>query len=356
MRQSALLSNHTALNAQFSDQHGWQLPACYASLEAEYQAAGSACAVQDRSGFGILKLQGKDHVDLLHRLTTNEVRNLAPGSGQLNIFADAKGRIVDRVFLLKSEDSILLLTGAGNGDKIAGWLEKFIFLEDVQVENQTQSHAVLSFFGPEATKVLSAVLGSDFCAPADNGFVVNAWHGTELILQKTPELPVSGFNVICENAKLVTLWDAALRHGAQPLGYDAYNTLRIEAGWPELNRDFDADINPHEAGMLALIDFDKGCYIGQEVIARLDTYDKVQKHLTGLILAGSELPDTKEKIFSEETEIGFVTSSVRSLLLAKGIALGYVRTKFLQEGAAVTIGSDGRIQATITSLPFEAES
>jgi len=138
------------------------------------------------------------------------------------------------------------------------------------------------------------------------------------------------------------------------MGEDAYETLRIESGWPVYSKDFDEEINPHETNMLPYVNFDKGCYIGQEVVARLDTYEKVQKHLMGIVLEDEPQPNKKDPIFLDDREVGYITSVTHSFDLNKTIALGYVRTKFIKEGADVRIGSQkNEMTGKIAKLPFE---
>ena len=139
------------------------------------------------------------------------------------------------------------------------------------------------------------------------------------------------------------------------MGKAAYERLRIEAGWPLPQKDYDDSINPHEAQMLPYLDFDKGCYIGQEVVARLDTYDKVQKYLSGIVLEGDQAPLPHSKIMIDKKEVGHITSVTHSPNLQKNIALGYVRTKFISESRSVSVHSnDAKIPGILVQLPFTA--
>jgi folate-binding protein YgfZ len=138
-----------------------------------------------------------------------------------------------------------------------------------------------------------------------------------------------------------------------PLGEEAYEVLRIEAGWPVAGRDYDDGLNPHEAKMHDFIDYDKGCYIGQEVIARLDTYEKVQRHLVGVIIEGDPAAESS-KIAVGEDEIGHLTSVTRSPSLNKAIALGYIRSKYMESTEDVIIITDSqKLSGRVVNLPFE---
>jgi len=176
-------------------------------------------------------------------------------------------------------------------------------------------------------------------------------------ISSTGELSLSGFDLIVERDRAPQLWDELMNTGqplgVQPMGEAAYDVLRIEAGWPASKIDFDEELNPHEAGMLPYINFNKGCYIGQEVIARLDTYDKVQKHLLGLVLEGDIVPVAKSPISIADQEVGYVTSACHSIGLGQNIALGYVRSKFADDGREVRVVSDkGAMMGKLVKLPF----
>jgi folate-binding protein YgfZ len=353
MNRSPLFEKHKQSDASFDEFFAWRVPQIYSKIEAEYAAARGLAVIMERPYFGHLRVTGDDHVDLLHRLTANELRPLQPGEGQINIFANEKGRIIDRVLLLKFPDSIRLITSPGSSERVAAWIDKYVFIEDVKVENLTAALTTLSLFGPKSPQVLEVFFNHEFHQYHQE----MDWNGQKLLVARTDELRAPGFDLIVETARAPKLWEELLAAGKpfdlRPMGEAAYEVLRIEAGWPIYGKDFDDQINPHEAGLLPYINFNKGCYIGQEVIARLDTYDKVQKHLMGVTLEGDLLPKSQDLIFVDDQEVGYLTSAVHSIGLKKNIALGYVRTKFANEGAEVQIVTDGReISGKVVALPF----
>lgn len=359
MQTSVLFDKQKSLNAQFETVNVYPFVRVYSNKEEEYHAARERVAVMDRSYLGQLRLTGQDHTDLLHRITTNELRHLKPGEGQINIFTNEKGRIIDRVFLYRSPDAIRLITSALNEKSVSEWIDKYIFIEDVTIES-LDTIGLLSLFGPQAEALLQKAFGEDFGALAVNHFRDIDWQGNPVMVTRTPELSLSGFNVMADSESLPALWDHLMQVGTKfelvPMGEEAYETLRIESGWPRFQQDFDDSVNPHEAGMFPYINFDKGCYIGQEVIARLDTYDKVQKHLKGIFLEGDVLPAKDDTILAEEKKVGRITSATYSPQLKKNIALGYVRTKSSQPGTAVTIEANGdSISGELCELPFKAD-
>lgn len=322
----------------------------------EYIKAKNFVALMDRSDHGIIKVSGKDHVDLLHRLTTNELRYLKAGEAQINVFTNEKGRIIDRVVLYKFEDEIWLIPSPQNSDRIAAWIDKYIFLEDVWVEKITPG--LLSLFGLQSPVFLNAMFNEDFEALPDGYFKNIQWHGHPLQIARTGELGLPGFNLILSSELLPELWQQILKRGSEfnlkSMGKELYEILRIEAGWPLYDKDFNDEINPHEARFVPYLSFTKGCYIGQEVVARLDTYEKVQKYLIGIILEGDVMPKEKDLILVNDQEAGWLTSVAHSMALRKNIALGYVRTKFISENAELFIKSDDKlISGILVKLPFK---
>jgi folate-binding protein YgfZ len=357
MKTSVLFEKQKSLGAEFGEFRDWQLPKFYTSVKEEYSAAKKSVVLIDRSYFEQIRIFGNDHVDLLHRLSTNEVRTLKPGEGQINIFTNEKGRIVDRVALFKFENEMRLLITSGNAKKINDWIEKYIFIEDAKTEILSNRGA-LSIFGPKSSEFLSNLFEVKFDDLEDNYFRETEWNNQRLHIVRTGELSVPGFNLITEVTALSGLWDHLIdlgrRMDLKPLGEDAYETLRIESGWPIYGKDFDGEINPHETNMLPYVNFDKGCYIGQEVVARLDTYEKVRKHLMGIVLEGETQLHEKDPIFIDDKEVGHITSITYSFDLNKRIALGYVRTKFIKEGAKVQVRSgEKKISGRLVKLPFE---
>ncbi len=330
----------------------------YSTVSGEYEAARAAVALMDRGYLGVLRVSGADHLDLLHRLSTNELRHLQPGQGQGNIFTNEKGRIVERTVLLRFENDVRLITHPENPQKLADWIARFIFLEDVQVENLSGDSAVLTLVGPNAAPLLERSLGLAVGDLSPWHFRRTSWHGQELVVYRTAELKPPAFDLLAPVAGLPELWDTLLAGSAglevQPLGLEAYDILRIEAGWPLYGQDFDEEMNPHEAGLAEFINLDKGCYIGQEVIARLDTYDKVQKRLVGFLLGDGPQPAHRDRVLKEGQEVGFLTSLCHSPCLQQNIALGYLRAKLIAPGTTVQIATkEGDVPAQVVELPFD---
>lgn len=356
---SPLRDHQVKLDATFAKYGDRELPQHFAGVEDEYAAATGTVALMDRSHYGKLRVSGYDHVDLLHRLTTNELRTLQPGEGQINILPNEKGRIVERFALYKHEDRMELITSPDTPKKVTDWIDRFTFIEDVKIEELTHNLGMVTLFGGRADALIAERFNLDVKDLPDRHHRHVSWEGTDLTVAATHELGVPGYDLLIDLNHLPVLWDALIAARAsfelQPMGEAAYEILRIESGWPLYERDYSDKVNPHEAGMRPYISFTKGCYVGQEVIARLDTYDKVQKHLLGLIFEGTTPAEPGDAIVIDDTTVGHITSTTSSLALKKPVALGYVRTKFIEEGAQGNVRSaSGEHTAILRHLPLVA--
>jgi len=354
---SRLQDKFQALGADMMDYEGWLIPRSFSSLESEYTAATRFGGLVERPYLGLIRLSGDDHQDLLHRLTTNELRNLAPGKGQINIFTDKDGRILDRVMLFKTKKNIFLLCSPQKAKLISDWIEKFIFIENVKIENLSAQYSTITVLGSLAEKILQAAFDLKAPSPLPWNFYKTEFQNKTVLIQKSKAFHPLSYNVVFDNAISASLWERLMEYGSdfglKPIGFNCLESIRIESGWPASNPDFHQKTNPHEAGMGDYIDYNKGCYIGQEVIARLDTYHKIQKHLVGLQIFDDERPLPHSPIFLENREVGYTTSCSFSPLLKCNIALGYVKTKFIEEGLRCEVQSADRlISAKIVNLPF----
>lgn len=316
---------------------------------AAYRAATAGAAVYE-SGAGRLKLTGADARDLLNRLSTNLVDPNAPaGEVTATVLTSDRGRIVDLVYVAHCGDHQLLLTGAGQQENVTTFLDKYTIMEDIEVEDITGMTALLALTGPAAGGIVSAVAGG----LADDGARVIALPGNPEGEGKGADGP-QHYRILAPAAQ----GGAALRRlraaGAVAISAADAETLRIARGRPQYGSEMGDAYNPLEAGLIGAIDFHKGCYIGQEVIARLDTYRKVQKYLVGLRfdagagvvadLVGARLLDGEGKA------MGLVTSAAVLPPDDDGegggvIGLGYVRAAAAEVGASFSVahagGTDG---------------
>ena len=356
MLESPVLDLQRQSGATVEEGYGWHLPSAYSSLEEEYHALTRAVGLLDRSHIGRLKLSGDDAIDLLDRLSTNKLDGLNPGHGMGTVLTNAKGRIVDLLFVLQSDDHLLALTSPQNRQKVAEWIDFYTFVEDVSVQDVTEDTAMLALAGPNAAKMLEDVFSIEASALSLYDHLTTALNDVRVLVVRTDFAGQPGYDLIVDASEASSLWQLLLERGTQhdikPVGTDALETLRIERGVPVYGKELSEDVNPLEANLIHFVSFNKGCYIGQEVVARLDTYDKVQRHLVGLSWDAATV-DANAAIQKDGKSVGRVTSSVKSPGVDNTIALGYVRKAQAAQGTTLVVESnDCDIEAQVQELPF----
>jgi folate-binding protein YgfZ len=307
---------------------------------ATYRAArhGALCAV--RPDRGLLLFSGKDAADLLHRLSTNALRDLRPGQGCATVFTTAKGRILDRALVHALDEGLLLVTGPGRAAPLAAWVERYTFREEVRAEDRGATHAVVGLYGAGAAAVVSRLFGPEAAALPRHHARRCALGGARVLAAATDPLGGGGFHLIAERPDLGAIESAAREAGAVPADPAGLETLRIEAGLPEHGRELTEDHNPWEARLQDDISLVKGCYVGQEVIARLNTYRKVARLLVRLDVPGPP-PAAGAAVQSGGEPIGSVTSAAAVPGSARSVALAYVRDEDAVPGKEVAIDGCG---------------
>ena len=330
MSTSPLVEVHKQAGAALRELNGWALPGSYSTPSEEYQAATQAVGLLDRSHVGRLKISGNDALDLLSRLSTNKLEDLTDeGQGMYTVLTSNKGRIIDLLFVLRLEDDLLVLTAPENRRKVSDWIDFYTFTEDVAVEDVTEETAMLGILGPGVWRLLEKAIWTDIRPLPLYESMRAGVSGIEANVIRTDFAGLPGYDLTVRADRAKEIWSALLdlgrEDGVRPVGMDALDVIRVEQGVPAYGRELSEEFNPLEANLLDYISFDKGCYVGQEVVVRLNTYDKVQKHLVGLSWEGDPDPLSGASLLLEEKRVGRITSAARSLGSNKGVGLAYVR-------------------------------
>ncbi len=352
---------HRQLGGIFLDINGFQAVDHYGTVEAEHRALTGACAFLDLSYRSRLVLLGADRRKLLNGQVTNNIKDLQPGTGCYAALVNAKARMLADLHVHALAEELLLDLEPGLAAPTAERLEKFIVADDVQVVDAAPHYGLLSLQGPRAQRAAEA-LGIFPSAPEVAYQSVTAKDPTlgTLYLMNLARGGAQGFDVYVPVASLESvaglMLAAAREQGGGAAGWSAMEVARVESGTPRYGVDMDETTLPPEAGLGdRAINYTKGCYSGQEVIARIRTYGQVSKALRGLVISdwADGFPPRKTKLFKDGKEVGFVTSAVRSPRRGETIALGYVRKECNGPGVALTVGSAEAIaRAVIVPLPF----
>jgi folate-binding protein YgfZ len=324
--------------------------------DAAYQAARHHAAVIDRSDRGRIVVSGPDRASYLQGLLTNDIVALGAGHGCYAAYLTAQGRMIADLYVYELGDVILLTMDLAVKDLVLTKLDQFIFSEQVQLGDVTDSYAQIALVGPEAPEQLSTVL-SGVSPEALRGLrehenLRTEWNAELTIVTRVTDTGEPGFDVFVERKNGDAVTAAMVAAGGVRLDGQTAETLRIEGGVPLFNRDMDAETIPLEAGIESrAISFTKGCYVGQEVVIRVlhRGHGRVARKLVGLLLSGEQAPAPSTVVRGGDRDIGRVTSSTRSPALQRPIALAYVHRDFVAPGTAVTL--DG-VAGEVTTLPF----
>ena len=328
----------------------------YTDVSAEYQAITEAAGLHDSSYTGRLKATGDDTLDLLNRLSTNGIINLAPGQGAPTILTTDRGRILDLLGVINTGEYTLLITSPGCQQTVIDWLDKYTIMEDLEVEDISDSTALFTVCGPASGEALARVLqpeqdGSDLTAMGTYSVLSSAIEGHEVLVVRRPLGDLTAFDLLVEADVAPKVWEALANSGITPVGVDAFNAALVQHAVPRYGRELGDDYNPLEAGLIGSVDFAKGCYIGQEVIARLDTYQKVQRYLVRLRFSEGAEVQEGAGLQQEGRNVGKVTSLATIPSTGQLVGLGYVRTAGANPGQTLTLTAPSSGAAEVTDLP-----
>ncbi len=363
MSSLALHEFHHGLGARFAEVNGAEVVADFGDPLAEHAALRATVGILDLSFRGRLCITGADRQTFLHGQVTNDVKLLHPGTGCYAALITAKGKMQSDLHIWCLADELLLDFEPGLSEVVAQRLDKYIIAADVQIVDAAPAYGLLSVQGPKAEAAARA-LGMTWEIPVKPASFSTTTDTTlgQLYLMHQPRTGTSGFDLFVPSASMGAVADkliaSAKLFGGRAAGWDALELARIEAGIPRYGADMDETNLPPEAGLDArAISYTKGCYIGQEVLARIRTYGQVSKALRGLRLADDlrKLPVRGDKLFKDGKEAGYITSAILSTALGAKLALGYVRREANQVGNELTLRTvAGESSARIVEVPFDS--
>ena len=311
--------------------------------------------VIDLSSRGRLLVSGSEAVMFLNGLITNDMKTLAMNSWMPAVFPNVQGRLIASVRIIHRDDGFLIDTESATLETTTKLLERFTFAGDFRVKDLTGETAMLSVQGKNAAEVIRVVLG-DSSAMVARGQVVTPQleNGSRVTVIRATHTGEDGFDLFVDANEGQPLLGLLIESGAQPFGSEVAETLRIEAGIARFGIDMDETRVVTETNLDDAVSFTKGCYIGQEIIARIKYRGHVAKKLTGVLLAQDVAIESNATILSDdEKEIGSITSATISPRLKNTIGLAYVNYDYLEPGTKVrVVSAEGEFPATVTELPF----
>ena len=304
------------------------------TVEEQHRALTSGVVVLDRSDAGRLALTGDDALDLINRLSTNELATLEVGAGAATVLTTNKGRIVDLLHVHRSEDRLVVFTSPENQQRVAEWIDFYTFVEDVAIEDATGETAMLSLTGLDSTKFLDELTDGQASLLAIYERLSTQISEVAAEVYRSDFLGPPSFDIVFDAELRDNLFGVLTDNGAKPAGVDVVEAVRVQRGIPAFGKELTEDYNPHEANLVHHVSFSKGCYIGQEVIARLQTYKKVSKYLVGLRWDGDG-PAPGSFLTHDGKRMGIITSVARLPHTGANVGLAYVRKQFVDDGTTV---------------------
>lgn len=318
-------------------------------------AAQHYAAVCDRSHWGRIQVTEADRQAFLHNQSTNDFKSLKAGQGCDTVFVTPTARTIDLATGYVLEDAVLVVVSPNRREYLLTWLDRYIFFGDkVQLTDVTDRTAMFSLIGPESLALLEK-LGAGVTTPSGNcEAITNQPYASHALLEIAGQpariavgsgLALAGYTVIVDAAAATVVWAALTQAGAAPISDSVWEQLRIQQGRPMPEHELTDDYNPLEAGLWKTVSFNKGCYIGQETIARLDTYKGIKQQLWGIRLSG--LAEPGAIITVSEEKVGKLTSCTNT---EQGFfGLGYIRTKAGGAGLKVQVGD---CEGEVVEVPF----
>ena len=326
---------------------GYEVPDHYGDVQSEYRSARTAAVVVDRSPRGKLLVRGSDRDRFLHGMLTNTVEGLGPDQGNHAAITDPKGSTQADLHLYRRGDHFLIETEPGLHPKVTEFLDRYLIGDDVEIEDVTERYAIVGVQGPDSPGLMNA-LGADVGELAP--YASTPAGSVDATVVKRSYTGEIGYDVWVEADGAPGVWRSLVEAGASPAGEAAIEVLRVEAGLPKYGVDVDGRVVPLEGGMADTVDFEKGCFIGQEVLAKMQNLGKPRRYLVGVAVEGEDPIEPETEISVEGKKVGWTGSSVKSIALDRSIALASIRRGFEIPGQVVSLGDSGG--GVITPLPF----
>ncbi len=349
--QSPLADLHALRAAPLLAYHGAHVPARFAGADVEHRAVRSGAGFFDFCFRSKFTLSGEHRARFLHRIISNDVKNLTPGQGVYATLLSAQGRILADLYAYADAERLWIDTDADLAPKAIAILQRYIIGDRVTIEPSDVGAVALQ--GPDSRRMLESLFeaGVEGLPQDELNHVVREFDGQPARVVRRSSTGEEGYEIWLGPAELRNFWTHAMKAGLVPCGLDALESLRIEAGIGRYGPDFGEDTLPLEAGLFNALSFNKGCYIGQEIVERARSRGHVNWKLVGLrFLPGDAVPSTGEKLREAGgAEIGEITSACLSPTLGRPVALSYVRREVSQPGTRLSSAS---AVPEVVELPF----
>ena len=359
MKRTAFYSLHQQLGAKVVEFGGYDMPVQYSGIIEEHKCVRNAVGVFDVSHMGEFEIRGKDALQLVQKITTNDASKLTKSKAQYSSMCYPDGGIVDDLLVYHLGDRFMLVVNAANIAKDFEWIKSNIHNLSVELIDESESISLLAIQGPQSLKTLQKLTNADLAAIPYYSFVNSTLADVEMIISRTGYTGELGFEIYFESSvsSAEKVWSAIMaagkEFGIKPVGLGARDTLRLEMGFCLYGNDIDQTTNPLEAGLGWITKIEKGDFIGRDALVNIKQ-EGIKRKLVGFTLHEEKaFPRHGYEIRSNGSTVGKVTSGTISPTLERGIGIGYVATEAARIGAMVTISIRSKdAKAQIVKVPF----
>jgi aminomethyltransferase len=367
IKNTPLTDIHIALNAKMAAFAGYNMPISYTGIKEEHTCVRTGVGVFDVSHMGEFIVRGKQALDLVQKVTSNDASKLLIGQAQYACLPNTEGGIVDDLLVYRldedqcsaGEQAYMLVVNASNIDKDWAWIKQYAKDFDTKMINISDQTALLAVQGPKAIQVIQKLTDVDLSVIPYYHFTKGKVAGLDnVLISATGYTGAGGFELYVNNSNATKLWDALFEAGKdfdiQPIGLGARDTLRLEMGYCLYGNDINDTTSPIEAGLGWITKTKKGDFVNVETFKRQIT-EGVTRKLVGFELSDRRVPRHDYEIYdAQDNLIGVVTSGTSSPSLDKPIGMGYVKKGFDTEGSEIFIAFGGgkKLAAKVVKLPF----
>ncbi len=348
---SSFIERSTPAGAEARDVSGCPVLPHFGDPAGEYRALRTGFAIVDRSTRGLVELTGKDRISWLHNLTTNQVRTLGPNDGNYAFALNVKGRIEFDLNMLVLPECVRLDIDRAFVSRAIRHFDKYTIVEDVRLADRTGEFVRLGIAGPRMGDVMASLKADAAIAMAQLASGSLSWRGADVPYFRHDFCGVPAVELLLPADRAVEFWESL----TPAAGFDAVEAMRIEAGIPRSTLEIHDDILPAETDQLERgVSYQKGCYLGQEVVERMRSRGGLARRLVGVVVAGAELPPRGAEFHIDQgATVGKLTSACQSPALGSIIALGYVKLAATAPGTRLHVAWDGGVaEGVVSALPF----
>lgn len=362
LKRTPFYGIHQKSGAKLIDFGGFEMPVQYEGIIREHKAVRERAGIFDVSHMGEIFVRGPRALELVQFATVNDASKLTPGKAQYSAMCYENGGIVDDLLVYcLAEDNFLLVVNASNKDKDFEWLSRLNATFGAEIEDASDNYCLLAVQGPDAPSALQKLTGADLSDIPYYTFRMSDFAGfPDVLLSATGYTGEKGFEIYFDRrqADPESVWyaimDAGAEFGLQPCGLGARDTLRLEKGFALYGNDITSDTTPLEAGLAWITKFDKGDFCGREALLR-QKETGISRKLIGFITEDKRaIPRSQYTLLNVQgNTIGAVSSGGKSIMLDKGIGMGYVETGYSVPGTEIQIAiRDNIFAATVVRPPF----